>query len=530
MSTEKNVDVSPDLGDGELTSAQHRKILVIVLALMLGMVLASLDQTIVATALPTIAGDLHGLNHLSWVVTAYLLTMTISTPLWGKLGDLYGRKRLYQASIIIFIVGSILAGLSQSMNELIAFRALQGVGAGGLMVGSQAIVGDVVPPRHRGKYMGYFGAVFGLTSVAGPLLGGFFTQHLSWRWVFYINVPIGIVAVFVIGAVLHIPRRRTEHAIDYAGTTALGVAVTCVILLTTWGGTTYAWGSSTILGLALAAILLVAAFAIIEHRAAEPLMPPSLFRNRIFSVGATVGFLVGFVMFGAIIYIPLYLQVAHGATPTSSGLQLLPLMLGMLSTFIPSGRLVSRWGRYKIFPLVGTLVMTSGLYLLSTLTPSTTLFVSSIYMLVVGAGIGMVMQVLLAAIQNAVPFDQLGTATSAYTFFRSIGGAFGVALFGTFFNSQLRSELPHYLSGDALRMVTTHAMSSSPAALSQLPPAVHASYIEAFSHALDGVFLLGVPFGIAAFLLTLFLEEIPLRSDAQHAAAMKSVDDVNAFG
>ncbi|MGH9030397.1 MAG: MFS transporter, partial [Acidimicrobiales bacterium] len=313
------VDLEPQvavLDEAAQSKAEHRRILVILGALMLGMILASLDQTIVSTALPTIAGDLHGLNHLSWVVTAYLLTLTISTPLWGKLGDLYGRKKLFQGAIVIFLAGSVVAGLSRSMFELIILRAVQGVGAGGLMVGAQAIMGDVISPRQRGRYMGYFGAVFGITSVAGPLLGGFFTQHLSWRWVFYINVPIGIVALFVIASVLHIPVRRTEHSIDYLGSVFMGSAVTLLVLLTTWGGVTYAWSSPQVVGSGIAAVALVVFFCFVQQRAAEPLMPLWLFRNQVFTVTSAVGFIVGFIMFGAIIYIPLYMQTVHGASPT----------------------------------------------------------------------------------------------------------------------------------------------------------------------------------------------------------------------
>ncbi len=520
--------VTNEPADAVLAKAEHRRILVILGALMLGMILASLDQTIVSTALPTIAGDLHGLNHLSWVVTAYLLTLTISTPLWGKLGDLFGRKKLFQAAIVIFLIGSALAGLSQSMIELIAFRAIQGVGAGGLMVGAQAIMGDVVSPRQRGRYMGYFGAVFAFTSVAGPLLGGWFTEHLSWRWVFYINVPIGIVALFVIAAVLHIPVRRTQHSVDYLGTALLGAAVTAVILLTTWGGTTYAWRSVQILGLGLAAIALVVAFALVERRAAEPLMPLSLFRNPVFSVTSAIGFIVGFIMFGAIIYIPLYLQTVHGASPTSSGLQLLPLVFGMLATFIPSGRLVTRWGRYKIFPVIGTAVMSVGLFLLSLMTPSTTLAESSFFMIVVGLGIGMVMQILVVAVQNAVPYSQLGTATSAATFFRTIGGAFGVALFGTIFNNRLFEELPHYLPPVVFHKIAGRNISSNPAQIKALPPPIRAGFVQAFSHSLDLVFLVGVPFALFAFVLSLFLKETPLREHAHVAADGKAPTPLEA--
>ena len=484
-------------------------------ALMLGMLLAALDQTIVATALPTIAGDLHGLNHLSWVVTAYLLTSTISTPLWGKLGDLYGRKKLFQAAIVIFLVGSALSGLSRDMSELIGFRALQGIGAGGLMVGAQAIIGDVVSPRQRGRYMGYFGAVFGLSSVIGPLAGGFITQHLSWRWVFYINLPIGIVALAVIAVVLHLPRQRTHHAIDFLGTALLGGAVTAVILAHDMGRDDVRLGlCADHLSLAVAAVVLVALFYWAEVRAAEPIIPLALFRISVFSVSNSVGFLVGFVLFGAIIYIPLYLQTVHGATPTSSGLQLLPLVCGMLVTFIISGRLVTRWGRYKIFPVVGTAVMTVGLFLFSLLTPSTPLAVSSVYMVVLGLGIGCVMQVLVVAVQNAVPQSQLGTATSSSTFFRSIGGSFGVAVFGAIFNNRLAANLPKYLPPSALRAVHGSNVSASPAQLDALPPAIHHGYVLAFSDSLHVVFLIGAPISLLAFALTWFLKDLPLRDRA----------------
>ena len=501
-------------GADEIGKEEHRRILVILGALMLGMLLAALDQTIVATALPTIAGDLHGLNHLSWVVTAYLLTSTISTPLWGKLGDLYGRKKLFQAAIVIFLIGSALSGLSGDMAELIGFRALQGIGAGGLMVGAQAIIGDVVSPRQRGRYMGYFGAVFGLSSVIGPLAGGFITQHLSWRWVFYINLPLGIVALAVIAAVLHLPRQRTHHSIDYLGTALLGGAVTAIILLTTWGGTTYAWGSAPIIWLAVAALALIGLFCWVELRAAEPVLPLGLFRISVFSVSSSIGFLVGFVMFGAIIYIPLYLQTVHAATPTSSGLQLLPLVGGMLVTFIISGRLVTRWGRYKIFPVLGTAVMCIGLFLFSLLTPSTSLVVSSLYMVVLGVGIGGVMQVLVVAVQNAVPRSQLGVATSSSTFFRSIGGSFGVAAFGAIFNNRLAASLPKYLPPSALRAVHGSNVSASPAQLDALPPAIHHGYVLAFSDSLHVVFLIGAPIALVAFALTWLLKDLPLRDQA----------------
>lgn len=512
-----DVDTLDELAPDSLTgpsAAEHRRVLVIIGALMLGTLLATLDQTIVATALPTISADLHGLNHLSWVVTAYLLTSTISMPLWGKLGDLYGRKKLFQAAIVIFLVGSAMAGLSRSMAELVAFRAVQGVGAGGLMVGAQAIMGDVISPRQRGRYMGYFGAVYGITNVAGPLLGGVFTQDLSWRWVFYINLPIGVIALFVIAGVLHVPVKRTAHTIDYTGTALLAAAVTVLVLLTTWGGTTYPWLSGQIIGMAVLAAALVVAFCVVERRAAEPLLPLGLFRIRVFTVSSLVAFLVGFILFGAVIFLPLYLQTVHRASPTSSGLQLLPMVFGMLITLISSGRLVSRWGRYKVFPVVGTAVTTIGLALLSLLTPTTSMAASSLYMFVIGLGIGSVMQILVVAVQNAVPYDQLGTATSATTFFRSIGGSFGVAFLGAIFDGRLLGALGRFLPPSVYRHLAGQNVSSNPAQIAALPWAIRHGYVLAFSHSLHDVFLISVPFAAVGFALTWLLKEAPLRDRA----------------
>ena len=408
---------------------------------MLGVFLAALDQTIVSTALPTIVGDLGGLEHLSWVVTSYLLASTASTPLYGKLGDMYGRKPVFLAAILIFLAGSLLAGLSQSMIQLIGFRALQGVGAGGLMVGAQAIIADIVPPRERGRYLGLFGAVFAVASVAGPLLGGFFVEAISWRWVFYINMPIGLLAVLVVVFRLHLHTPSQRHSIDFLGAGLLTGGVSSLILFTSWGGTQYPWGSPVILGLGLAALVLLAAFVLQERRAAEPIIPLGLFRSSVFRVATGIGFIIGLAMFGAIIFIPLFLQLVYGVSPTSSGLRMLPLMAGLLAASIVSGRIISRIGRYKAFPIAGTAITAVGMFLLSRLEVGTAPWVASLYMLVVGIGIGLVMQVLVLVVQNAAPRRDVGVATSTATFFRSMGGSLGVAVFGAIFASRLTSEL-----------------------------------------------------------------------------------------
>jgi EmrB/QacA subfamily drug resistance transporter len=498
-----------------VSTEEHRRILVILFALMLGMFLAALDQSIVSTALPTIAGDLRNLNELSWVVTSYLITSTISLPLWGKLGDLFGRKKFFQLSILIFLAGSILSGLSHSMVQLISFRAIQGVGAGGLMVGSQAIIGDVIPPRQRGRYMGYFGIVFGLSSVLGPLAGGWFTQHVSWRWIFYINVPFGICALIAIAIVLQIPATRVAHKIDWWGMALLSAGVVCLILLLTWGGTQYAWASSTIVGLGLASAVLLAAFCVVELKVAEPIISLQLFKNRTFSAASAVGFVIGFTMFGSIVYLPLYLQVVHGASPTKSGLELLPMVTGMLITFVLSGQLVTRTGRYKIFPIVGSAVVALGLVALSRLGPTTSFSFAAVGMFIIGLGMGLVMQVLVVAVQNAVPHSQLGTATATATFFRSIGGAFGVAVLGDVFNSQLLHQLRATLTSSQLGLlVKGGSVAINPAQINQLPVAQRATIVDAFSHTLQTVFLFAIPFAVVAFALSWIMKEIPLRTKA----------------
>ncbi len=505
---------------GAITSADGpqavsgRRLWLIIGALLMGLLLAALDQTIVATALPTIVGDLGGASHLSWVVTAYLLASTASTPLWGKLGDMYGRKVFFQAAIVIFLVGSVLSGLSSSMTELIAFRALQGIGGGGLMIGAQTIIGDVVPPRDRGRYQGLFGAVFGLSSVIGPLIGGLLVDNLSWHWIFYINLPIGIVALAVTAAVLPSHLSRVRHVIDYLGALLVGLAATSFVLLTSLGGTTYPWGSAEIVILGAAGVALTVAFVVVERRATEPVIPLHLFANRVFAAASAIGFVVGFAMFGAITFLPLFLQIVKGVNPTVSGLRLLPLLGGLIVTSAGSGQLISRYGRYKIFPIVGTALMTVGLFLLSRLGPTTGTALTSLYMFVFGVGLGGVMQVLVIAVQNAVDYKDLGAATSGATFFRSMGGSFGTAIFGAIFANLLTGNLSHYLKGVAVPAGLSGS-SVSPAALAKLPPQVHAGYVQAYAHSLQTVFLVAVPVAGVAFLLTWALPELQLRKTTE---------------
>ncbi len=491
----------------------RRTVLVAMGALLMGLLLAALDQTIVSTALPTIVSDLGGLRHLSWVVTAYLLASTAATPLWGKLGDQYGRKKLFQTAIVIFLVGSALCGLARNMGELIAFRALQGLGGGGLIVLSMAIVGDLVPPRDRGRYQGLFGAVFGASSVLGPLLGGLFVDSLSWRWVFYINLPIGVVALAVIAAVLHIPARRTRHTIDYAGTAAIAGVAVCLVLVASLGGTTWAWSSPQIIGLAAAGAALLAVFAAIERRAAEPVLPLRLFRIRTFSLCSVIGFVIGFAMFGAMTYLPTFLQVVHGITPTLSGVHMLPMVLGMLIASTASGQIVSRTGRYKVFPIAGTAVTMGGLYFLHTLNEFTGNATMSAAFFVFGFGLGLVMQVLVLVVQNAVSYEDLGVATSGATFFRSIGASFGVAVFGTVFAGELKGRISAAVAGAPLPPgFDPKALQSDPHTAASLPPAVRAGVLHAYSVSITDVFLYAVPVIAVAFVLAWFLHEQPLRA------------------
>ena len=503
------------------TALTHREILIVFAGLLSGMFLAALDQTIVSTALPTIVGELGGLSKLSWVVTAYMLTSTVATPLYGKLSDLYGRKLLFQAAIVIFVVGSLLAGVAQDMLQLVGARGIQGIGAGGLMAMAFAVIGEVVPPRERGRYTGYMGSVFAVSSVAGPLLGGFFVDSLSWRWVFFINVPIGIAAFFVTSSVLKLPVHAVRARVDYEGAALLVAGVSSLLLLLVWGGNEYEWTSPTIVGLGVASVVLVVGFVLWERRVAEPLLPLRLFRDPIFSVVSVLSVLVGAAMFGGMIFLPVFLQVVTGASATNSGLLLLPLMAGLMSMSILSGKVISRTGRYKAWPVTGMAVAAFGMYLLSRMDTSTGRVESSVAMIVLGAGIGMVMQVLVLAVQNAAEYRDLGVATSAVNFFRSMGGSLGVAVFGAVLAARTSSELARRLPASARESFGAggvDAIANSPERIRALPAETQEAVVGALAAAIHSVFVWAIPLLVVGFFLAWFLREIPLK-DTAHAGS-----------
>jgi EmrB/QacA subfamily drug resistance transporter len=486
---------------------------VIFAGLMLVLLLAALDQTIVATALPTIVSDLGGLSHLSWVTSAFLLAQTAVTPIYGKLGDLYGRKWILQSAVTLFMLGSVLCGQAGGMTELIAFRAVQGLGAGGLIVLVQAVVGDIVSPRERGKYQGVFGAVFGVASVAGPLLGGVIVQAVSWRWIFYVNLPVGLVALAVLSRTLPSTRAAARPVVDYLGAGVLASALSAIVLVASLGGTTWPWGSTETILVAAGGVALLGVFVMIERRAIEPVLPPALMRDRVFAVASTLSLVVGFAMFGSITFLPLYFQTVDAASPTGAGLRLLPMMAGLLTMSIVSGQLISRRGRYRVFPIIGTAVMVAGLLLLSRLDVSTSTAVSALYLLVLGLGLGCVMQVLVLAVQNAVSYEVLGAATSGVTLFRGIGGSLGAAVFGAIFSSRLTSQLRGIVHGSLGHELAGGGRLTG-AQVAKLPAPVRSLYEHAYVHALRPVFVAAAGVALAGFLLAWLLPERQLRDTA----------------
>ena len=479
---------------------------------MIGLFLAALDQTIVATALPTMVAELRGFQHLSWVVTAYLLTSTVTVPLYGKLSDLYGRRALFLFAVGVFLVGSALAGMAQDMTQLIVFRGIQGVGAGGILAMSLIVVGDLFSPRERGRYQGFTGAVFGASSVIGPLLGGFLSDHVSWRWIFYINLPIGAVALIVIATTMHLPFERRTHRVAYLGAGVLTVGVTCLLLVAVLGGTTYPWASGPVLGLAAAGVVLMALFVVLERRAAEPILPLGLFRNGVFAVSNMAVLLVGAAMFGVIVFMPVFVQGVIGASATNSGITLIPLMLAIVFAVVASGQIITRTGRYKVFPVAGSAVTLLGFVLLTRMDVHTSTLQATMFMVVIGLGLGQVIQTYTLAVQNGVDRSQLGIATAATQFFRSIGGTFGVAAMGALLTARLSTELAARL-GDAASSIDPQRL-LEPGGGVQVPPALLGGVRDALAASLHTVFVAGVPIMVLALVCALLLKEVPLRTVA----------------
>ncbi|MGW3339773.1 MDR family MFS transporter [Streptomyces sp. NPDC001009] len=502
----------------EKAEKQPKSVRVVLLALMIAMMLAMLDNMIVGTAMPTIVGDLGGLEHLSWVVTGYTLATAASTPVWGKIGDMYGRKGAFLGSIVIFLIGSALSGMAQGMGELIAFRAVQGLGAGGLMVGVMAIIGDLIPPRERGKYQGMMAGVMALAMIGGPLVGGTITDNWGWRWSFYINLPLGAVALALVSAVLHLPKKRAKAGIDYLGVTLLTVGITAIVLVTTWGGTEYAWTSARIMELTALGVVSLVGFVFWQTKAAEPVVPLHIFKSRNFTLMSLIGFITGFVMFGATLFLPLYQQAVQGASATNSGLLLLPMLGAMLVTSMVAGRVTTGSGRYKVFPVAGGALMIVGLYLMSTMDTETTRLTSGIYMAVVGAGMGCLMQVTMLVAQNSVEMKDMGVASSSATLFRTLGSSFGVAVMGALFNNRVQDVMTER-AGALGKGITEKSAQLDAASLAKLPVAAREAYQHAVSAGTHSAFLLGSAIAVVVLVAAVFVKEVPLRGGPQKPSA-----------
>ncbi|MFE9449143.1 MDR family MFS transporter [Streptomyces sp. NPDC006739] len=504
----------PGRAQEDQAEKKPRSVRVVLLALMIAMMLAMLDNMIVGTAMPTIVGDLGGLEHLSWVVTGYTLATAAATPIWGKLGDMYGRKGAFLSSIVIFLVGSALSGMAQNMGQLIGFRAVQGLGAGGLMVGVMAIIGDLIPPRERGKYTGMMAGVMALAMIGGPLVGGTITDNWGWRWSFYINLPLGAVALALVSAVLHLPKKRSKVGIDYLGVVLLTVGITSIVLVTTWGGTQYSWTSARIMELIGIGVAALVGFVFWQTRAAEPVLPLHIFRSRNFTLMSVIGFVTGFVMFGATLFLPLYQQSVQGASATNSGLLLLPMLGAMLVTSMISGRVTTSTGRYKAFPIVGGALMIVGLYLLSLMDTGTSRFTSGVYMAVLGLGMGCLMQITMLVAQNSVEMKDMGVASSSTTLFRTLGSSFGVAIMGALFNHQVQHVMSER-AGALGSKVTEKSAQLDAASLAKLPQAAREAYQHAVSSGTHSAFLLGTVVAVIVLAAAVFVKEVPLRGGPQ---------------
>ncbi|MER5727851.1 MDR family MFS transporter [Streptomyces sp. NPDC002138] len=519
----KTSEAKPGAGtESAQDGPKPRSVRVVLLALMIAMLLAMLDNMIIGTAMPTIVGELGGLEHLSWVVTAYTLATAASTPIWGKLGDMYGRKGSFLTSIVIFLVGSVLSGMAQDMGQLIGFRAIQGLGAGGLMVGVMAIIGDLIPPRERGKYQGMMAGVMALAMIGGPLIGGTITDHWGWRWSFYINLPLGVIALAMVTAVLHLPKKKTQGKIDYLGAALLTLAITSTVLVTTWGGTEYPWGSGEIIGLIAVGLVSIAAFLFVETRAAEPVMPLHIFRSRNFTLMSVIGFLTGFAMFGGVLYLPLFQQSVQGASATNSGLLLLPMLLSMMVVSLIAGRVTTNSGKYKMFPIAGGALMVVGLFLLSQMDTGTSRLMSGVYMAVLGAGLGFLMQITMLVAQNSVDMKDMGVASSSATLFRTLGGSFGVALMGSLFTSQVTKTMTDRLGPEAAAKSGSAQLDA--AHLAQLKPVVREAYQHAVAAGTHSAFLLGAGIAVVGFAAAWFVKEVPLRGAGPAAGGSKGAE------